>query len=327
MADTRHPDAPAIEVADVEAAAERIAPFAHRTPVISSTVLSERLGAQVFCKAESLQRTGSFKFRGATNAIAALSDDERQSGIVAFSSGNHAQAISRAAALHGCAATIVMPTDAPEMKRAATEHWGATIVEYDRYAENRDDVAALVHSEVGGVIIPPFNDRYVMAGQGTAALELFDDVGELDMLFVCLGGGGLLAGSATVAKARNPNTIVVGVEPEAGNKNAQSREAGHIVTLSDVPRTIADGQQTIAPGTLTWSVNNTRCEVFTTVSDQEIIDTMRLLFLHHKLVVEPSGASALAAALHRGLIEPGMRVGVTLSGGNIDLATFAKLLA
>ncbi len=321
------PESPAIDIDDVEAAAERIAPFALRTPVISSTVISNMVNAEVFCKAESLQRTGSFKFRGATNAIAALSDKERQSGIVAFSSGNHAQAISRAAALHDCAATIVMPTDAPAMKRAATEHWGATIVEYDRYAENRDDVAARVHAEIGGVVIPPFNNRHVMAGQGTATLELIDEVGDLDMLFVCLGGGGLLAGSATVAKAHNPGMVVVGVEPEAGNKNAQSREAGHIVTLSEVPRTIADGQQTIAAGTLTWPLNNERCDVFTAVSDDEIIDTMRLLFLHHKLVVEPSGATALAGAIHRGLIEPGMRVGVTLSGGNIDLATFARLLA
>ncbi len=319
-------DQPAIDIADIEAARDRIAPFVLRTPVISSTVVSSMLDAEVFCKAESLQRTGSFKFRGATNAIAALTDDERAAGIVAFSSGNHAQAISRAAALHDCAATIVMPTNAPAMKRTATEHWGATIVEYDRYLENRDDVAARVHADIGGVVIPPFNHRYVMAGQGTATLELLDDVGVIDILFVCLGGGGLLAGSATAAKAHNPNMIVVGVEPEAGNKNAQSRETGHIVTLPEVPRTIADGQQTIAAGPLTWSVNNVRCDIFTTVTDDEIVSTMRLLFLHHKLVVEPSGATALAAAIHRGLVEPGMRVGVTLSGGNIDLDTFRALL-
>ncbi len=318
---------PAIELADVEAAAERIAPFAIRTPVVSSTVISSMVGAEVFCKAEPLQRTGSFKFRGATSAIAALSDDERASGIVTFSSGNHAQAISRAAGLHDCSATIVMPTDAPAMKRAATEHWGATIVEYDRYAEDRETVAARVHDDVGGVVIPPFNHRHVMAGQGTTALELFDQVDDLDMLFVCLGGGGLLAGSSTVAKAHNPNTIVVGVEPEAGNDHMLSREAGRIVSLSEVPQTIADGQQTTAPGPLTWSVNSNRCDTFTTVTDDEIIAAMRLLFLHHKLVVEPSGASALAAVLNRGLVEPGMRVGVTLSGGNIDPATFASYIA
>ncbi len=317
---------PAIELADVEAAAERIAPFAIRTPIIESTNLSRRVDAQVFCKAEPLQRTGSFKFRGATNSIAALSDDERAAGIITFSSGNHGQAISRAAGLHGCKATVVMPTDAPAMKRAATEHWGADIIEYDRYSQDRPAVAAQVHAQRGGVIIPPFNHRDVMAGQGTVGLELFDQVPDLDMLFVCLGGGGLLSGCSTVAKAISPSTIVVGVEPEAGDDHVRSREAGHIVALDEVPRTIADGQQTLAPGELTWSVTSVRCDEFTTVSDDEIVSTMRLLFDHHKLVVEPSGASALAAVLHRGLVKPGMRVGVTLSGGNIDLTTFARLL-
>lgn len=319
-------DSPAIELADVEAAADRIAPFALRTPVIESTNLSARVGAQIFCKAESLQRTGSFKFRGATNAIAALTTEERASGVITYSSGNHGQAISRAAGLHNCDATVVMPTDAPPMKRAATEHWGANIVEYDRYSEDRPAVAARVQAERGGVLIPPFNHRHVMAGQGTVALELIDQVADLDMLFVCLGGGGLTSGCATVAKAHNPNLIVVGVEPEAGDDHVRSRAAGRIVSLPEVPRTIADGQQTLAPGALTWSVNSTKCDEFITVSDAEIISTMRLLFEHHKLVVEPSGASALAAVLHRGLVQAGMRVGVTLSGGNIDLSTFASLL-
>jgi len=295
--------------------------------VVTSTNLSALVGAEIFCKAESLQRTGSFKFRGATNAIAALTPEERAAGIVAFSSGNHAQAISRAAALHGCSATIVMPTDAPAIKRAATEHWGATVVEYDRYAEDREAVAARVHGEVGGVVIPPFDHRHVMAGQGTAALELFDEVPDLDMLFVCLGGGGLLAGSSTVAKAKSPDTIVVGVEPAAGDDHVRSRAAGHPVALDGVPVTIADGQQTTKPGDLTWSVNSVRADVFTTVTDAEIVETMRLLFDYTKLVVEPSGASALAAVVHSNLVLPGMRVGVTLSGGNIDLARFSELLA
>ncbi len=325
--DDNAPNEPAIELADVERAAERIAPFVHRTPVVASTNLSALLGAEVFCKAESLQRTGSFKFRGASNAIAALTADERASGIVAFSSGNHAQAISRAAALHGCSATIVMPTDAPASKRVATEHWGARVVDYDRYTEDREEVAARVRSEVGGVVIPPFDNRDVMAGQGTAALELFEDVPDLDMLFVCLGGGGLLAGSSTVAKAINPDIVVVGVEPEAGDDHLRSRAAGRRVALDGVPVTIADGQQTTQPGELTWSVNSVRTDIFTTVSDAEIIQTMRLLFEYTKLVVEPSGASALAAVLHRGLVEPGMRVGVTLSGGNIDLARFTQLVS
>lgn len=316
---------PAIEITDVEAAAERIAPHAVRTPVIESTVLSHELGAQVFCKAEPLQRTGSFKFRGATNSIAALDPSERKAGIVTYSSGNHGQAISRAAGIFGCPATVIMPTDAPAMKRAATQHWGADIVEYDRYSEDRPAVAARVHTERGGTIIPPFNNVDVMAGQGTVGLELFDQVADLDMLFVCVGGGGLLSGCSTVAKAVSPSTVVVGVEPEASNDHVLSREAGAIVRLAEVPRTIADGQQTLAPGELTWSVNRVRCDEFTTVTDDEITSTMRLLFNHHKLVVEPSGASALAGAIHRGLVQPGMRVGVTLSGGNIDLPTFSAL--
>ena len=318
---------PAIELADVERAAERIAPFAVRTPVIESTNLSRLVDAQVFCKAESLQRTGSFKFRGATNSIAALSNDERAEGIITYSSGNHGQAISRAAGLHGCKATVIMPHDAPAMKRAATAHWGADIVEYDRYNEDRPAVAARVQAERGGVVIPPFNYTNVMAGQGTVGLELFDQVPDLDMVFVCLGGGGLLSGCSTVAKALSPETIVVGVEPEAGDDHIKSRVAGKIVSLTEVPRTIADGQQTLAPGELTWSVNSVKCDEFTAVSDDEIVAAMRLLFEHHKLVVEPSGASALAAVLHRNLVKPGMRIGVTLSGGNIDLATFTKLLA
>ncbi len=318
---------PAIEFADVDAAARRIAPFVRRTPVVTSTTISSMVDAEIFCKAESLQRTGSFKMRGATNAIAALSPEERAEGIVSFSSGNHAQAISRAASMHGCSATIVMPSDAPTIKREATERWGARVVEYDRYSQNREDVAASVHREFGGIVIPPFDHRDVMAGQGTVALELFESVENLDILFVCLGGGGLLAGCSTVAKARSADVLVVGVEPEAGDDHVQSRAAGHRVELDSVPKTIADGQQTTAPGVLTWSVNAVRADVFTTVSDAEIVHTMRLLAEHHNLIVEPSGATALAAVLHRGLVEPGMRVGVTLSGGNIDLARFAELVS
>ena len=319
--------APAIELADVEAAAERIRPHIHRTPLITSTRVDEQMGAHVICKAESLQRTGSFKFRGATNAIASLSPEERERGIITYSSGNHGQAISRAASVHGCAATVVMPTDAPSMKRAATEHWGAKVVEYERYTQDRVEVARELQADTGGVIIPPYDHRQVMAGQGTVALELFDDVPDLDVLVVCLGGGGLLAGCSTVAKARNPNVLVVGVEPEAGDDHLRSRRAGRRVSLPGVPQTIADGQQTTEPGVLTWSVNNLRVDDFVTVSDPQIIDTMRLLFEQHKLVVEPSGATALAAVLHGGFVEPDMRVGVTISGGNIDLPSFRKMMA
>jgi threonine dehydratase len=315
----------AIDLGDVEAAAARIAPFAHRTPVITSTRLSTTIGAEVFCKAESLQRTGSFKFRGATNAIASLSTEDRKRGIVTFSSGNHGQAISRAATFHDCRATVVMPTDAPAIKRKATEYWGADVVTYDRYAEDREAVAHQVLEERGGVIIPPFDHPDVMAGQGTVALELLTQVGDLDMLFVCLGGGGLLAGCATVAKALRPEMLVVGVEPEAGDDHVRSRAAGMRISLDHVPETIADGQQIRQPGRLTWPITEAKADLLTTVSDREIVDVMRMLFEQHKLVVEPSGASALAAVVHRGLVEPGMRVGVTLSGGNIDLRRFNQL--
>ncbi len=315
-----------ITVDDVERAAERIAPFAVRTPVISSTNLSRLTGAELFLKAEMLQRTGSFKFRGATNTIAALDPDVRAAGIVSYSSGNHAQAISRAAGLHDVPATIVMPTDAPKVKRAATEHWGASIIEYDRYTEDRKQIAEDFAASSGGTIVPPYDHPDVMAGQGTAALELFEQADQLDMLFVCLGGGGLLAGSATVAKARNPNVIIVGVEPAAGDDHLRSKQAGERVELPGVPETIADGQQTTAPGVLTWEVNGTLVDHFDTVTDDQLLNTMRLLFEHTKLVAEPSGASALAAALDSPLVEDGMRIGVTLSGGNVDPLLFTKAI-
>ena len=317
---------PAIELADVEAAAVRIAPFVRRTPVVTSTTISSLVGAEVFCKAESMQRTGSFKMRGASNAIAALTPEQRSQGIVSFSSGNHAQAISRAASMHDCSATIVMPTDAPRIKREATERWGARVVEYDRYTQSREEITTQLHQEIGGIVIPPFDHRDVMAGQGTVALELFDAIDELDMLFVCVGGGGLLSGCSTVAKTQTNNVVVVGVEPEAGDDHLRSHAAGRRVELDAVPRTIADGQQNTAPGVLTWSVNSVRADIFTTVTDAEIVQTMRLLLEHHNIVVEPSGATALAAVLHSGLVEPGMRVGATLSGGNIDLTRFAALI-
>lgn len=323
---------PALTLDHINAAAERIRPHAKVTPIIESTVLNNQLGAQVFCKAENLQRTGSFKFRGACNAIASLSDQDRARGVLTYSSGNHGQAISRAAGLFGVAATVIMPTDAPAIKRAATASWGATIVNYDRYAETRQAVAERVLAERGEdepepVLIPPFDHPDVMAGQGTVGLELAEQVPDLDMVFVCLGGGGLLAGTATAVNARQPSARIVGVEPEAGDDHRRSREAGHRVELSEVPRTIADGQQTTAPGELTWPVTDQLTDTFTVASDGEIVLAMRLLFNHHKLVTEPSGASALAAVLHRGLVEPGMRVGVTISGGNVDPATFAQLLS
>ncbi len=315
----------AIDIDDVRAAADRIAAFARRTPVIECTTLDDEVGGRVFAKAENLQRTGSFKFRGATNAVAALDGEQRRRGVVTFSSGNHGQALSRAAGLHGVEATIVMPTDAPLIKRRATEHWGARIVDYDRYEESREDVADRVRGETGAVLIRPYDNPFVMAGQGTTGLELVDQVADLDMLVVCVGGGGLLAGCAVAAKDHNPDVVLIGVEPEAGDDHVQSRVAGRRVSLPGVPRTIADGQQVVTPGELTWPLTNRHTDRFVTVSDSEIVATMRFLFEHHKLVVEPSGASAMAAVRYRSIVEPGMRVGVTLSGGNISLDSFNAL--
>jgi len=319
-------DAFPIDISDVQAAADRIAPFARRTPVIESTQVDNHLDARVFCKAESLQRTGSFKFRGATNAVASLDPDARRSGVVTFSSGNHGQALSRAAGLHGVAATVVMPTDAPPIKRAATAHWGARIVDYDRYGESREAVADRVIAETGAVLVKPYDNPDVMAGQGTTALELVEQVAGLDLLVVCVGGGGLLAGCAIAARDHNPSMRIIGVEPEAGDDHLRSRLAGARVELPEVPRTIADGQQVTSPGELTWPVTNALTDEFVSVTDDEIVDAMRTLFLHHKLVVEPSGASAFAAVLNRDIVEPGERVGVILSGGNVGIDRFAELV-
>lgn len=324
-------DAPlTLSVNEIEAAAERIAPYARVTPVLQSEQLDAQLGAQIFCKAEMLQRTGAFKFRGACNAISQLTEDERRRGVLTYSSGNHGQAISRAAELFGVAATVIMPTDAPAIKMDATRSWGATIVEYDRYNETRPEVAERVMAASDGdppILIPPYDHHGVMAGQGTVGLELAAQVPDLDMVFVCLGGGGLLSGTATAVKAANPDARIIGVEPEAGDDHRQSRAAGERVSLTEVPKTIADGQQTMAPGERTWPITDALTDEFTVASDDELISTMRLLFNQFKVVAEPSGACGLAGAIHRGLIEPGMRVGVTLSGGNVDPSFFAKLVA
>ncbi len=314
-----------IELADVEAAAERLAGRAHRTPVFTSTELNRRTGGELFLKAESLQRTGSFKFRGAANAIASLSDAEREAGVAAFSSGNHAQAVALAAKLEGVPATIVMPHDAPSIKVAATVGYGAEIVRYDRYTEDRAAVAATVAAERGATLIPPYDRLEVMAGQGTAALEVFAEVADVDHLLVCVGGGGLIAGCATVAAAQPQPVRVIGIEPEAGDDVRQSLEAGRRVEI-DVPRTIADGQQVTGPGELTFPVIQGRVAAIELVSDAEIIDAMRFAFERLKLVLEPSGASALAAALAGRLDLTGTRTAITLSGGNIGLERFTNLI-
>jgi threo-3-hydroxy-L-aspartate ammonia-lyase len=317
----------AIGMADVRAAADRLRGVAHRTPVLTSRGLDEATGARVFLKCENVQRIGAFKFRGAYNAVAAMDPAVRARGVVTASSGNHAQAVALSARLHGVPAWIVMPTDAPETKLAATRGYGAEVIPYDRYREDRHALMAEVAAAKGASAVPPYDDPFVMAGQGTAALELIEEVGDLDLLLVCLGGGGLLAGCATAAKALLPGVSVIGVEPAAGDDWARSYAAGERVGLEQVPRTIADGQQTEAPGKLTWPTVRRLVDGIATVTDDEIRGAMRFLFERMKLVAEPSGASALAALLAGAVDGRGKRVGVTISGGNVGVAQFCRILA
>jgi threo-3-hydroxy-L-aspartate ammonia-lyase len=315
----------AIGPADVERAAARLAGVAHRTPVLTSTTLDERVGGQVFLKAETFQRMGAFKFRGAYNAVSSLGAGELARGVCAVSSGNHAQAVALAARLCGTRAVILMPSDAPALKRAATEGYGAEVVEYERYGEDREELVHQLAAERDMVLVHPFDDARVMAGQGTVALELLDEFAGLDVLLVPVGGGGLIAGCATVCAARSAGTRVIGVEPEAGDDVARSLAAGERVRIH-VGRTIADGQQAAAPGELTWPIIAKLVAEVVTVSDQEIVAAMRLLFERMKLVVEPSGACAFAALLAGRVPAEGRRVGVVLSGGNVGADAFARLL-
>jgi len=315
-----------ITLDDVQAAAGRLARVAHRTPVLTGRLLDEATGAdRVLLKAENLQRAGAFKFRGAFNAVASLAREQRARGVATVSSGNHAGALALAARLHEVPAVILMPDDAPAGKLAATAGYGAEIIRFDRYAQDREELLAALVAERGLVPIHPYDDFDVMAGQGTTALELLEDAGPLDLVLVCLGGGGLLAGCATAIKALSPATRVVGVEPEAGDDFVRSLAAGERVRI-DVPRTIADGQQLPMPGELTFPVIQNLVDEVVTVSDAEIVDAMRLLFERTKTVTEPSGASAFAALLAGKVDAAGRRVGVTLSGGNVTAARFAELL-
>ncbi|MEO6222991.1 MAG: pyridoxal-phosphate dependent enzyme [Vicinamibacterales bacterium] len=312
---------------DIEAAAARLKGVAHRTPVITSRTLNELVGATVYLKAENLQRMGAFKFRGGYNAVNTLTEAQRARGVVAFSSGNHAQAVALAAKLHGCAATIVMPLDAPASKLAATRGYGAEVVTYDRYTEDRATVALSIVESRGAALIPPFDHYAVMAGQGTAALELIQDVTEpLDAVIVCTGGGGFVSGCAVAAQHLTPAVQVFASEPQRGNDIEQSLRAGKIVTIP-VPRTICDGQQTQAPGVLTFEIMRQRLAGVLTVPDPVVVQMMRFLFERLKLVVEPSGASALASLLHHRDRFAGKRVGVTLSGGNVSAERFAALMS
>ena len=315
-----------LQFADVEAAARRLEGVAHRTPVLTSRTLDDVLGAQAFLKAENLQRMGAFKFRGGYNAVNSLTDAERARGVVAFSSGNHAQAVALAARLHGCRATIVMPHDAPALKLQATRGYGAEVVVYDRYKEDRAAIAARLVQEQGANLIPPFDDLRVMAGQGTAALELAQDGGALDALIVCAGGGGFLSGCAVAAHHLLPNIRIFGAEPERGDDMRRSLKEGRIVSI-DVPRTICDGQQTTAVGRHPFEVIQALVEDVLTVPDPVVVEAMRFAFERLKVVLEPSGACALAALMHHRDRFRGLRVGVTLSGGNVGADRFVALLS
>ncbi|MEI2296586.1 threo-3-hydroxy-L-aspartate ammonia-lyase [Ensifer sp. MJa1] len=311
---------------DVQDARRRIVGQAHRTPVLTSRTADAATGARLFFKAENLQRGGAFKFRGAYNAIAAMQESGQKRGVVAFSSGNHAQAIAYAARLQGVAATIVMPKDAPEMKVAATRGYGADVVFYDRYSEDRAEISARLASERGAVLIPPFDHPEVIAGQGTVALELIEEVGELDLLVTPLGGGGLLAGCALSARARSPGARIIGVEPEAGNDGQQSLRKGEIVQIP-VPKSIADGALTNHVGQHNFPILKRDVAEIVTVSDEQLVETMRFFAERMKIIVEPTGCLAAAAVLQGVLACGGQRVGIVLSGGNVDLTTFAALLS
>ena len=310
---------------DVVQAAERIAGAAHRTPVLTSRTVNEEFGAEVFFKCENMQRMGAFKFRGGYNALARFNPEQRRAGVVAFSSGNHAQAIALSARLLDIPATIIMPEDAPAAKVAATRGYGATVVTYDRYTEDREQIGRALAERDGLTLIPPYDHADVIAGQGTAAKELFDEVGPLDAFFVCLGGGGLLSGSALATRALSPGCLLYGVEPEAGNDGQQSFRTGQIVHI-DTPRTIADGAQTQHLGQLTFPIIQRDVDDILTVSDDELVACMRFFAERMKIVVEPTGCLGFAAARKMKDSLRGKRIGVLVSGGNIDLARFASLI-
>jgi len=314
-----------LQFADIQAAALRIEGIAHRTPILTSRTLNAMLGCEVFLKAENFQRMGAFKFRGGYNAINALTEAERARGVFAFSSGNHAQAVALAARLHGCKATILMPADAPQMKLDATRGYGAEVITYDRYRQDRSALAKQLSEERNAVLIPPYDYLPVMAGQGTCGLEIAEEIADLDALIVCTGGGGFLSGCTVAAKAVQPTIKVFGAEPEAGNDVQRSLRSGQIVSI-DVPKTICDGQQTQAVGTHPWEVISTMVSDVLTATDATVIDAMRFAFERMKLVLEPSGACALAALMENRASFAGQRVAVTLSGGNIDFDRFAALM-
>ncbi|WP_197338819.1 threo-3-hydroxy-L-aspartate ammonia-lyase [Ralstonia solanacearum] len=310
---------------DVVAAHARLQGQAHRTPVLTSTTANALTGAELFFKCENFQRMGAFKFRGAYNALSQFTPEQHKAGVITFSSGNHAQAIALSARLLGMRAVIVMPKDAPAIKVEATRGYGGEVVFYDRYTEDREAIGRRLAEQHGLTLIPPYDHPHVMAGQGTAAKELIEETGPLDLLLVCLGGGGLLSGCATAARALSPACRIIGVEPEAGNDGQQSLRRGEIVHI-DTPATIADGAQTQHLGHYTFAVIRELVDDIATVSDTDLVDTMRFFAGRMKIVVEPTGCLAAAAALQQRVDVRGKRVGVIVSGGNVDLQHFARLV-
>lgn len=311
---------------DVIAAAARLEGHAHRTPVLRSQTADERWGARFFFKCENFQRMGAFKFRGAFNALSKFDAAQRKRGVIAFSSGNHAQAIALSARLLSMPAVIVMPKDAPAAKVAATRGYGAEVVTYDRFTEDREALTKRLAQERGMTMIPPYDHPDVLTGQGTAVKELIEETGPLDQLFVCLGGGGLLSGSALSARALAPDCKVYGVEPEAGNDGQQSLRAGKIVHI-ETPKTIADGAQTQHLGEYTFGIIRRDVDDIFTVTDEQLVDAMRFFAERMKIVVEPTGCLAFAGAIAAGKAIAGQRVGIVVSGGNVDLSRYAALLA
>jgi len=312
--------------ADVAAAAQRIEGHANKTPVMTSRTANEEMGAEVFFKCENYQRMGAFKFRGAMNALSKFDERQRAAGVVAFSSGNHAQGIALSAKLLGIPATIVMPLDAPAAKVAATKGYGANVVTYDRYTEDREAIGRGLADKHGMTLIPPYDHPDVIAGQGTAAKELIEEVGALDAMFVCLGGGGLLSGSALATRELAPNCKIYGVEPQAGNDGQQSFRSGAIVHI-ETPRTIADGAQTQHLGEYTFAIIKRDVDDILTATDDQLVACMRFFAERMKMVVEPTGCLGFAAAREMKAQLRGQRIGVIISGGNVDIERYISLLA
>ncbi|MEX5770332.1 threo-3-hydroxy-L-aspartate ammonia-lyase [Acinetobacter baumannii] len=311
---------------DVAAAAERIKDFINKTPVLTSRTVNNEFEAEVFFKCENFQRVGAFKFRGAMNALLQFNETQKKAGVVAFSSGNHAQAIALSSKILGIPATIIMPKDAPAAKMAATREYGGNIVEFDRYTEDREKIGKEIAEKNGLTLIPSYDHPHVIAGQSTAAKELFEEVGDLDYLFVCLGGGGLLAGSALSARQLSPNCKIYGVEPALGNDGQMSFRKGEIVHI-DTPPTIADGAQTQYLGKLTFPIIQQKVDDILTVTDEELINAMKFFAERMKMVVEPTGCLAFAAARNLKDELKGKRIGIIISGGNVDISKYAGFLS